>query len=213
MEGEINYMKNKTVKFNTKLIHDNKVYLPLSDVVKVLGYKRANFINEYSQLVEKISGVSCVRETDYNNLLAENEAALSKQGQIEITKIETLRSKIDSVMSFQSLKAIFARDLLPLLASRYGCSSVEEYIIEHEIPEERRKALTELIQDKQSNSGYLGMVNYLQDKERFNIEKIRSFGLDVQFLTTLDCTGKLLLDAYVVGKGVFCNITEFGDYQ
>lgn len=206
-------MKNKTVKFNTKLIQDDKVYLPLSDVVKALGYKQNVFISKYPTIIEDVYGVLCVRETDYNNLLVENEDALSTQGQIEVTKIETLRSKIDCVLGFQPLKAIFARDLLPILAARHGCDSVEEYIIQHEIPEEKRKALTELMQDKQSHSGYTGLVDYLQDKERFDIEKIRSVGLDVQFLTTLDCTGKLLLDAYVVGKGIFCNITEFGDYQ
>ena len=54
-------MKNKSIKFNTKLIKDSKVYLPLSDVTKALGYKRADFLNEYSQLVEKISGVLCIQ--------------------------------------------------------------------------------------------------------------------------------------------------------
>ena len=48
-------MANKTVKFDTKIIHDNKVYLPLSDVVKALGYKRADFISKFPSLIEKIS--------------------------------------------------------------------------------------------------------------------------------------------------------------
>ena len=94
-------MKNKPVEFKTKLFHEGKVYLQLSDVVKALRYKRADFISEYSQLVEKISGIQCIKETDYNNLLSKNEKALSVQGQIEITKIETLRSKINTIMSFQ----------------------------------------------------------------------------------------------------------------
>lgn len=205
-------MANKTVKFDTKLIQDNKVYLPLSDVVKVLGYKRTDFINEYSQLVEKISGVKCIKETDYNHLLAENESALSVQGQIEVTKIETLRSKIDSVMSFQPLKVLFARDYLQMMAARTGCKSIEEYVLVYEIPQEKRKALSELMQDGKANSMYRSMIAYIQDKEQFDVEKIRSFGLDIQYLVSVKCDGRVGIDVFVVGQGVFHYITDFGDY-
>lgn len=202
-------MANKTVKFNTKLIQDSKVYLPLSDVVKALGYKRANFINEYSELVKKISGVSCIRETDYNNLLTENESALQKQGQIEVTRIETLRSKIDCVLSFQGLKFALARDYLQMMSARTGCKSIEEYVLVHEIPKEKQKALTELMQDGKSNSDYLKMVEYLRT---FNMEKLRSFGLDMQYLVSINCMGKVDIDAYMIGNGVFCKVTDLGDY-
>lgn len=205
-------MKSKPVKFNTKLIQENKVYLPLSDVAKALGYKRTDFINKYSQLIEKISGVLCVRETDYNNLLAENESVLSKQGQIEVTKIETLRSKIDSIMSFQPLKFVLAGDYLQMMAARTGCKSVEEYVVLHEIPQEKQKALAELMQDGKANSMYRNMIAYLNDKEQFDAEKIRSFGLDVQYLICINCDGKIGIDVFVVGQGVFHYITDFGDY-
>ena len=206
-------MANKTVKFNTKIINDSKVYLKVSDVAKALGYsKQQDFINEHSSLVEKISGVQCVRETDYNNLLSENETALQKQGQIEVTKIETLRSKIDAVMGMQGLKMLLARDYLQMMADRTGCKSKEEYILTHEIPKEKRKALQELVQDGKSNSNYRNMVEYLYDKERFDIEKIRSFDLDVQYLVSIDCCGKVDINAYVIGKGVFYNTSDFGDY-
>lgn len=205
-------MANKTVEFETKIIHESKVYLKVSDVAKALGYKQQDFINEHSQLVEKISGINCIRETDFNDLLSQNESALQKQGQIEITKIETLRSKVDSVMSFQSLKLLLARDFLQMMADRTGCASKEEYIITHEIPAEKRKALQELMQDGKSNSNYRNMVEYLHDKERFDIDKLRSFGLDVQYLVSIDCMGRVDVDAYVVGHGVFCHLTDLGDY-
>ena len=207
-------MANKTIKFNTKIINDNKVYLKVSDVAKALGYSKAqDFINEHSSLVEKISGVQCVRETNYNNLLSENEDALKAQGQIEVTKIETLRSKIDAVMSFQPLKLALARDYLQMMADRTGCKSSEEYIITHEIPEEKRKALQELMQQKENNSSYKSMIEYLQDKERFDLDKVRSFGLDIQYLISIDCTGSVHMDSYVVGNGVFYSFTELGDYE
>ena len=206
-------MANKTVKFSTKIINDNKVYLKVSDVAKALGYsKQQDFIDEHSQLVEKISGVQCVRETDYNNLLSENEDALKTQGQIEVTKIETLRSKVDSVMSMQGLKMLLARDFLQMMAKRTGCHSIEEYILVHEIPKEKRKELQELMQDRKANSNYLNMVEYLHDKERFDIDKLRSYGLDVQYLVSIDCCGRVDVDAYVVGHGVFCHLTDLGDY-
>lgn len=208
-------MENKTVKFSTKIINDGKVYLKTSDVSKALGYsKQQDFINEHLQLVEKISGVQCIRETDFNDLLSQNESALQNQEQIEITKIETLRGKIDSVMGFQGLKLLLARDYLQMMAARTGCSSIEEYILVHEIPAEKRKALHELIQENEySKKSYQSMIDYLRDKERFDIDKIRSFGLDVQFLSSIKCDGRLNLDAYVVGKGVFCNVSDFGNYE
>lgn len=206
-------MANKTVKFSTKIINDSKVYLKVSDVAKALGYSKAqDFINEHPSLVEKISGVQCIRETDFNDLLSQNESALKKQGQIEITKIETLRSKVDSVMSFQGLKMLLAGNFLQMMADRTGCASKEEYIIMHEIPAEKRKALHELIQNGQSNSNYLNMVEYLHDKERLDIEQLHSFGLDVQYLVSIDCCGRVDIDAYTVGHGVFCHVTDLGDY-
>lgn len=206
-------MANKPVEFKTKLFHEGKVYLKVSDVSKVLGFsKQQDFVNNYSQLVEKISGIQCIRETDFNDLLSENEDALNNQGQIEITKIETLRSKINSVMSFQPLKLLLARDYLQMMADRTGCSSSEEYIITHEIPEEKRKALQELMKDGKSNSSYQHMIEYLQDKERFDINKIRSFGLDVQYLVSIDCCGKVDIDAYVVGQGIFYCISDLDNY-
>lgn len=206
-------MANKTVKFNTKIINDNKVYLKVSDVAKALGYSKAqDFFNEHPSIVEKISGIQCVKETDFNNLLAENEDALKVQGQIEITKLETLRSKVDSVMGFQGLKMLLARDFLQMMADKTGCDSKEEYLVKHEIPEEKRKALQELMRDGKSNSDYLKMVEYLHDKERFDIDKLRSIDLDVQYLISIDCMGRVDIDAYVVGHGVFCHLTDLGDY-
>lgn len=206
-------MANKAVKFNTKIVQDNKVYLPLSDVVKALGCKRLDFINEHSQLVEKISGVLCVQETDYNNLLVENESALSNQGQIEVTMVETLRSKVDTVMSFQPLKFALARDYLQMKAVRTGCKSIEEYVLVNEIPGEKQKALIELVQKKENNSSYKNMLEYLQDKEKIDIDKIRSFGLDVQYLTSIKNDGKVKLEVYVVGQGVFCEVYDMCNYE
>lgn len=206
-------MANKTVKFSTKIIQDNIVYLPLSDAVKALGYKQKDFINsKYRTLIAAVYGLMCIKESDYNKLLIENESALQKQRQIEVTRIETLRSKVDSVMSFQGLKMLLAGNFLQMMADKTGCASKEEYLVTHEIPKEKRKALQELLQDVKSNSNYLNMVEYLHDKEKFDIDKIRSFGLDVQYLVSIDCMGRVDVDTYVIGHGIFCHLTDLGDY-
>lgn len=204
-------MTNKAVKFNTKIINDSKVYLKLSDVAKALGYKQQDFINEHPSLVEKISGVQCVRETDYNNLLSNNEKALSRQGQIEITSIDSLRSKVDAVMSFQGLKFLLAGKFLQMMADRTGCNSMEEYIITHEIPKEKLDALKELIHTEKEHLNYDSMVEYLHDKERLDIEKLRDFELDIQYLVSIDCCGGVDIDAFVIGNGVFYWTTDLGD--
>lgn len=97
--------KKKQIKFTTKIFHDNKVYLKLSDVTKALNYhNQQDFINDYPQLIKRISGIQCINEFDYNNLLSTNNEALSRQGQIEITKVETLRSEINSMINIKSLE-------------------------------------------------------------------------------------------------------------
>lgn len=206
-------MSNKVVKFRTKIIYDNQLYLKVSDVAKALGYsKQQDFINANTSLVERISGISCIKETVYNNLLSENEEAFSKQGQIEITRIDTLRSKIDSVMRFQGLDMLFERDLLQMMPEKNGCFALDESILLHDIPSEKRKALQELIQISRLNSNYLNMVEYLNDRDRFDVGKIRKFGMDLQYLVSIDCCGYVIMDAYVVGNGVFCEVTDLGDY-
>lgn len=67
----------KTVDFETKILHEGKVFLKASDASKALNYhKQQDFINEYPQLIKKISGIQCINEFDYNNLLSTNNEAL-----------------------------------------------------------------------------------------------------------------------------------------
>ena len=206
----------KTVDFETKILHEGKVFLKASDAAKALNYhKQQDFINDYPQLIKKISGIQCIKETDYNNLLSANNEALSRQGQIEITKVETLRSKINSMINIKSLELACscANNYLNIMADKTGCSSPEEYILKHEIPEEKKRILQQLIQtNEHRNKSYHDKVEYLRDKEQFDMDIIRYHGLDVQFLTSIESNGDMKLEAYVVGKGVFYNVTDYGDY-
>ena len=101
------------------------------------------------------------------------------------------------------------RDYLQMMAAKTGCKSIEEYVLVHEIPKEKQKALTELMQDGKSNANYLKMIEYLRT---FDMDKLRSFGLDMQYLVSIDCMGRVDIDAYIIGVGVFCKVTDLGDY-
>lgn len=208
-------MTNKPIKFETKIIANSKVYLNVSDVAKVFNQKVADFKETYSDMIIKIPSCGdCISETDFNQLLADDSTAMNRQGQLEITKIESLRSKTDAVMSFQPLKLLLGRNMLQQLADIKGCRSIEEYITKYELPGEMDKALQELLQSHDRNKGYSEMVDYLFHKTKeFDVEKIGSFGLDVQVLTSIQCDGRADLEAFVVGKGVFHRVTNLGDYE
>ena len=57
------------------------------------------------------------------------------------------------------------------------------------------------------------MVDYTFHKtDEFDIEKIRSLGLDVQVLTSIKGANIMDLDVFVVGKGIFYRMTNY-DYE
>ena len=208
-------MANKIIKFNTKVIHNNNVYLKVSDVAKVFGMKVVDFKQSHSECIEKIPSCGdCILETEFNKLLSEDSSAMEKQGQLEITKVESLRTKTDAVISFQSLKMLIGRSMLQQLADMKGCKSIEEYITTYELPKEMNEALKEFLQKPERNTSYIKMVDYTFNKtDKFDIEKIRTFGLDVQVLTSIKSANNMDLDVFVVGKGIFYRITNYGDYE
>lgn len=208
-------MADKIIKFNTKIIHNNNIYLRVSDVAKVFHLKITEFKELHPDMVEKIPSCGeCINEMRFNQLLSNDSYAMKNQGQLEITKVESLRAKTASVINFQPFKILLGRSMLQRLADMNGCKSIEEYITKYELPEEMNKALRELLQTSKRNTDYTKMVDYTFHKtDRFDIEKIRSFGLNVQVLTSIKSDGRMDLDVFVVGKGVFYRITNYGDYE
>lgn len=208
-------MTKKIVKFDTKVIHNNSVYLKISDVAKVFNMKEIDFKKVHPSIIKKISSCGdCILETEFNKLLSDDSNAMKKQGQLEITKVESLRAKTDFVIDFQSFKRIFGRNILKQLAYTKHCKSIEEYITKYELPGEMDKALQELLQNYAGNTSYTEMVDYLfHDKDGLNIDHLRLFGLDVQVLTSIQCDGKMNLEAFVVGKGVFHEVTNIENYE
>ena len=120
----------KEIKFTTKIFQENKVYLALSDVAKALNYPtKQSFVDAHNDIITRIKGIGdCILETDYNSLLVKDSVALAKQKHVEITKVDTLRSKIDMVTGMYPLKLAFGKGYFEMMARKYGCMSVEEYI-------------------------------------------------------------------------------------
>lgn len=206
--------KKKEIKFTTKIFHDNKVYLTLSDVTKALNYKtKQSFIDLHSDMIIKIKGIGdCILETDYNSLLVKDDEALSNQGLIEITKIETLRSKIDMVTGIYPLKFAFGKGYFDLMAKRHGCMSVEEYILKYDLPQEEQKCLKEIQEHRENNTYYKEEIAALYNKSKLDIDKLRQCGLDMQVMTQITSDGHMKLISYIVGVGVFIEFSSY-DYH
>lgn len=68
---------------------------------------------------------------------------------------------------------LLGRSMLQQLADMKGCKSIEEYITTYELPEEmNKKALRELKQKSERNTGYIKMVDYTFHKtDEFDIER------------------------------------------
>lgn len=196
---------NKAVKFTTKIFHENKVYLKVSDVAKALNYPtKQSFVDSHKDIITRIRGTGdCVLETDYNGLLAMDNEALMKQGYLEITKIDTLRSKIDMIMSMYPLKLAFGKGYFEMMSRSHGCMSIEEYILKYDLPEEKKKCLKEIREHRDSNTFYKEEVNALHDKSRLDIDKLRQYGFDIQVMTQITSDGSMNLISYIVGHGVF----------
>ena len=204
----------KEIKFATKVFHENKVYLTLSDVTKALNYAtKQSFIDVHSDMITKIKGIGdCILETDYNSLLVKDKNALSKQGQIEVTKVDILRNKINMIISMYPLKFAFGKNYFDLMAKKHGCISVEEYILKYDLPEEEQKCLKEIREHRENNTCYKEEVSALYDESRLDIEKLRKYGLDVQVMTQITSNGHMNLIPYIVGKGVFIKFSSY-DYH
>ena len=202
----------KEIKFTTKIFQENKVYLALSDVAKALNYPtKQSFVDAHNDIITRIKGIGdCILETDYNSLLVKDSVALAKQKHVEITTVDTLRSKIDMVTGMYPLKLAFGKGYFEMMARKYGCMSVEEYILKYDLPEEEQKCLKEIQEHRESNTYYKEEVAALYDNSKLDIDKLRQCGLDIQVMTQITSNGHMGLVSYIVGEGVFL---EFSSYE
>ena len=89
----------KSIMFKTKIFHEGKMYLLVSDVIKLMEISEKAFCKKYSDKIVEIPGCrKCIAETDFNLLISDDKELFKKMGMLEVTKVETLRSEIASIM-------------------------------------------------------------------------------------------------------------------
>ena len=85
----------KSIMFKTKIFHEGKMYLLVSDVTKMMEISEKAFCKKYSDKIVEIPGCrKCIAETDFNLLISDDKELFKKMGMLEVTKVETLRSEI-----------------------------------------------------------------------------------------------------------------------
>lgn len=199
----------KSIMFKTKIFHEGKMYLLVSDVTKMMEISEKAFCKKYSDKIVEIPGCrKCIAETDFNLLISDDKELFKKMGMLEVTKVETLRSEIASIISFQPLKFMMEKEYLNMMKIKTGCKSEQQYVEKYEIAKEFDEALQRFMNSHHDNSYYKSMINYLKNKERFDLDKIRELGLDIQYLSSITSDGSMTLEVFVVGKGIFYSVLE-----
>ena len=81
----------KSIMFKTKIFHEGKMYLLVSDVTKLMEISEKAFCKKYSDKIVEIPGCrKCIAETDFNLLISDDKELFKKMGMLEVTKVETL---------------------------------------------------------------------------------------------------------------------------
>lgn len=189
--------------FREKIIKDNEVYLLAEDVSVALGYETLEeFAEKYSDIIikERSTISDMILESDFNHLLLLNVEVLKKLGHIEITKVETLRSRTEVIKSFYPLKYMLEGELVKYKAFNAGFSSVDEYIETVELPkdieEEKNRLLKEnvfIASTKDTNKKIQKLVDF---------EVLEKYGLCIQQYTHIK-EGSIYIENFLVGKGIF----------
>jgi hypothetical protein len=61
----------KSIMFKTKIFHEGKMYLLVSDVTKLMEISEKAFCKKYSDKIVEIPGCrKCIAETDFNLLIS-----------------------------------------------------------------------------------------------------------------------------------------------
>ena len=149
----------KSIMFKTKIFHEVKMYLLVSDVTKMMEISEKAFCKKYSDKIVEIPGCrKCIAETDFNLLISDDKELFKKMGMLEVTKVETLRSEITSIISFQPLKFMMAKEYLNMMKIKTGCKSEQQYVEKYEIPKEFDEALQRFMNSHHDNSYYKSMI-------------------------------------------------------
>ena len=198
--------KIKAVEFEVKVVFKGEVYLKVADVCKVFGYKTQKaFIADYSDKVIKIKGCgNCMKQSDYNQMLDEDEEASERQEIKEVTKVCDARIEYNGSKKILGLKKMFGLQRLAMLKNM----SVDEYIEKVELPKNRQDAVSDTLKAKNDYDKYNEKIAKIKAK----FSGLEQYGLELRFVTkesenTIDFRG------YIVGNGIIREVTYSDEYD
>ena len=200
--------KIKKVEFEVKIMYQGEVFLRVADVCKVFGYKTQKaFIADYSDKVIKIKGCgNCMKQSDYNQMLDEDEEASERQEMKEVTKVCDARIEYNGSKKILGLKKMFGLQRLAMLKNM----TVDEYVEKVELPKNRQDAVSDTLKAKNDYAKYNKKIAELKD--RFNRLGLEKYGLQLRFVTK-ESESDIEFRAYLVGTGVIREVTYSDEYD
>ena len=192
----------KEYLFKNRVIVENKVFLLAEDVAKKIGYDSLeNFTNAFPELIVEKNGLpKLVEETKYNNIILNDVEISDRIKHLEYTRVDTLRSRAETLRSFYPLKFMLVGKILELKASDAGYESVEKYINEVEYPEELEEEKEELIRKADLNSSIENTKKKINDLVDYDILKKYNIKL-IQYMHINE--HGLHVESFLAGKGIF----------
>ena len=137
----------KEYLFKNRVIVENKVFLLAEDVAKIFGYDSLEiFANARPELIVEKNGLpKLVEETKYNTIILGDVELSDRIKHLEYTRVDTLRSRAETLRSFYPLKFMLAGGTLERKAHSAGYESVEKYINDVDYPKEFEDAGVDLM--------------------------------------------------------------------
>ncbi|CBK73690.1 hypothetical protein CIY_08010 [Butyrivibrio fibrisolvens 16/4] len=151
----------KEYLFKNRVIVENKVFLLAEDVAKKFGYDSLEiFANARPELIVEKNGLpKLVEETKYNNIILGDVELSDRIKHLEYTRVDTLRSRAETLRSFYPLKFMLAGGTLERKAYDAGYESVEKYINDVDYPKE-------LEEEKESMVRKADLISSMEDTKK-----------------------------------------------
>ena len=178
----------------TKIIYHDKIYIPLKALLDKCQVEDAVF----QDCITDIPNIGrAVSEEDCNRLIQDGVLSMP----VEMTKVETLSAKINSIKKFAPLKFMFLSKL----------EKDKEKIID-KIQQEEKEEIANAICKISDNSKLAEKAEKKFQDAKTSMERndeLKKFGLSLQCITEI-VNGYIGFMFFLAGKGIFYELYENG---
>ena len=185
----------KLPEFN-KLLVKNAVYLPVSELDENIRLSLQD--SDIQEIQVDGHKIPCVSEDRYNQIVWNKDKG--DKSKIEITKVESLSTRMNDSLSLFPLKSMFL--------SRFMSKEMAEDKLLTETKQEFEKNIRLLSDVKHSTEHqekYLKLVKQWTEMRSMLVEQSHG-DLDVKFLTEISENGSVGFIPFLAGRGVFYKI-------